>query len=82
MGVTDRGGMSIPAHVEAEVVRILNSAARRLLAEELHANTITETPSLADGGTRDDRRDNAAPLRRVQNVPVSDGDRASGREAA
>jgi hypothetical protein len=72
--------VTLPEHVRLEVQRILDSAARRILAEQMDADAIT-TPG-RNGHPLDRGSDQSAPLVEGEQVPVSDSDRDRGTKAA
>jgi hypothetical protein len=65
--------MSLPAHVHAEVQRILDGAARRLLAEQLDRDTLRATPPGHNRGALHGRTDQGALLVQGQAIPVRSG---------
>ena len=72
----------LPAHVQAEVQRILDGAARRLLAEQLDRDP-AGAATRGDGHTLDNGADEGAPLVNGQPIPVPRGvDGDSGPLAA
>ncbi len=71
----------LPPHVRTEVRRILDGAARRLLAEELDGDAVgaatgRDAHSLAGGA------DERTLLVESESVPVGSGDRHGGARAA
>lgn len=72
----------LPEHVEREAKRILDGAARRLLAEKLDGNAIGALPE-SPNRRRSDRRPNQPSLLGEREViPAVDGDGQRRAEAA
>lgn len=65
-----------------EAQRILDSAARRLLREQVNGDSLSPTASLGDGGRLDHGLNQPTPLRHRQEVPVIRPNRQSRVEAA
>ena len=61
--------MTLPMHVEREVRRVLDGAARRLLADQLDGDAIAAA-SGPDQDALDGRPDQCAALRESEAVPV------------
>lgn len=72
-------GAALSPPVAAEARRILDSAARRLLATRLDGDAIGSATGTDDGAVHD-RADEGASLLKRQNVPVTsaNGDRGRG----
>jgi hypothetical protein len=71
----------LPEFVRAEVRRVLDGAARRLLAAELHGDTVTPT-AWSDAGLVNDGTDESALLVEGEPIPVAaraDGHRGRRR---
>ena len=61
--------MTLPPRVLAEAERILDGAARRLLAEQMDRDA-SGTAAGTDNGTVDGRADQCAPLTEAQPIPI------------
>jgi hypothetical protein len=78
-GMAPMGKSDLPDFVPAEVRRVLDGAARRLLAAQLHGDPIASA-ARGDTGLVDDRADKSALLVEGEPVPgATSGDRHSGR---
>lgn len=72
--------MTLPAHVERNVRRILKGAALRILTDELDAQAVS-TPTRGNGHARHRRGNQRSSLGKGQPIPVGAGaDRKSGSE--
>lgn len=72
---------AFPPNVQAEVQRILDGEARRLLADELDADSIRSAAGDHDD-TLDGRADQRLARLKGQPVPIRDADRDDGTLAA
>lgn len=72
---------SLPPRVRAEVQRILDRAARRLLAEQVDADALGAATG-CDGGALDGRPDEGTALVQRQPFPVGAGVDGDGRARA
>jgi hypothetical protein len=81
-GSSDVNPTTLPPHVQAEAQRILDAAARRLLADQMDRDA-PGAPARRDGGTVDGGSDQVATLAEGEAVPiVGRVDRDRGTEAA